>query len=286
MPPETRSLRAGATGPRTQFFNFSGPRRNDLRFPCQTQHNLPEFKLAVQSKDPNDRATLRDVLSHRTGFTRMSLLEANRGLSSDEIPRRISSAEAYAPFRQRFLYNNEHYLAARSAAAVVAGTSWDALMKERLLTPLGMTATRTSLREAWNDPRTAWGCWRDEAGKRIRTVTIETLGNNIGIAPAGAISSTALDMTSWLRFLLRQVSRTASRSSVLLPWPSSATKPGIFWDTPMWIKVPSMKPRRIESLMPPKLCPRSRLQLRRARTELAPNEVHQADRQSSRRAVE
>ena len=30
---------------------------------------LPEFKLEVQSKDPNDRATLRDVLSHRTGFT-------------------------------------------------------------------------------------------------------------------------------------------------------------------------------------------------------------------------
>jgi len=51
---------------------------------------LPEFKLAVQSKDPNDRATLRDVLSHRTGFTRMSFLEANIGLSSDEIVRRVS----------------------------------------------------------------------------------------------------------------------------------------------------------------------------------------------------
>ena len=36
-------------------------------------------------------------------------------------------------------------------------------------------------------------------------MTLETLGINIdGIAPAGAISSTALDMTSWLRFLLRQ----------------------------------------------------------------------------------
>ena len=33
---------------------------------------LPEFKLAVQSMDPNDRATLRDVLSYRTGFTQPS----------------------------------------------------------------------------------------------------------------------------------------------------------------------------------------------------------------------
>ena len=166
---------------------------------------LPEFKLAVQSKDPNDRATLRDVLSHRTGFTRMGFLETNTGLSSDEILRRASSAEAFAPFRQRFLYNNVHYLAAGSAAAAAAGTSWDALMKARILAPLGMAATRTSLREAWKDPRMARGYAWDEARKTFRLVTLETLGNNIdGIAPAGAISSTALDMTSWLRFLLRQ----------------------------------------------------------------------------------
>ena len=111
-----------------------------------------------------------------------------------------------------------HYLAAGSAAGVAAGTSWDALMKARILAPLGMAATRTSLREAWNDPRMARGYSWDEARKRIRLVTLETLGNNIdGIAPAGAISSTALDMTSWLRFLLRQGVQTAKRSSVLLP---------------------------------------------------------------------
>jgi len=165
---------------------------------------LPAFKLAVQSKDPNDRATLRDVLGHRTGFTRMSFLEANTGLSSDEILRRAPSAEAFAPFRQRFLYNNVHYLAAGSAAAVAAGTSWDALMKARILAPLGMATTRTSLREAWKDPRVARGYAWDEARKGFRPVTLETLGNIDGIAPAGAISSTALDMTSWLRFLLRQ----------------------------------------------------------------------------------
>ena len=165
---------------------------------------LPEFKLAVQSKEPNDRATLRDVLSHRTGFTRMAFLEINRGLSSDEILRRASSVEALAPFRQRFLYNNVHYLAAGSAAGVAAGTSWHALMQERILAPLGMTATRTSFREAWNDPRTARGYRWDEAAQAVRPVTLEMGINVDGVAPAGAISSTARDMTSWLRFLLRQ----------------------------------------------------------------------------------
>jgi CubicO group peptidase (beta-lactamase class C family) len=165
---------------------------------------LPEFKLKVQSTDPNDRATLRDVMSHRTGFTRMGLLELSTGMSSDEILRRASSAEPIAPFRQRFLYNNEHFLAAGAAAGVAAGTSWHALVKARILDPLGMTSTRTSVREAWNDPRTARGYTWDEAGQRVRPLTFETMGFNIdGIAPAGSIGSTATDMTAWLRFLLR-----------------------------------------------------------------------------------
>ena len=97
------------------------------------------------------------------------------------------------------------YLAAGSAAAAAAGTSWDALMKARILAPLGMAATRTSLLKAWKDPRVARGYTWDEARKRFQLVTLETLGNNIdGIAPAGAISATTLDMTSWIRFLLRQ----------------------------------------------------------------------------------
>ena len=166
---------------------------------------LPEFKLKVQSTDPNDRATLRDVLSHRTGFTRMGILDISTGMSSDEILRRASTAEPIAPFRQRFLYNNEHYLAAGLAAGVAAGTSWHALVKARILDPLGMAATRTSVREAWNDPRTSRGYVWDEAGQRVRPLTFETMGTNVdGIAPAGAISSTARDMTAWLRFLLRQ----------------------------------------------------------------------------------
>lgn len=165
---------------------------------------LPEFKLAVRSNDPKDRATLRDLLSHRTGFTRMALLEINRRLSSDEILRRASSAEALAPLRQRFLYNNVHYLAAGWAAGVTAGKSWHALLQDRILAPLGMTATRTSFDEAWNDRRTARGYRWDEAAQALRPVTLEMEVNADGLAPAGAISSSARDMTQWLRFLLRR----------------------------------------------------------------------------------
>jgi CubicO group peptidase (beta-lactamase class C family) len=174
-----------------------------MRWDDPIEKYLPEFTLAVQSKDSNDRATLRDVLSHRTGFMVPAFLN---GLSQDEILRRASSAQAWAPLRQRFLYNNVQYLAAGSAAAVAGGASWDALIKARILTPLGMAATETSVRQAWNAPRTARGYSWEEADRRLqRVTTLETLGYNIdSISAAGAISSTALDMTAWLRFLLRR----------------------------------------------------------------------------------
>jgi CubicO group peptidase (beta-lactamase class C family) len=67
-----------------------------------------------------------------------------------------------------------------------------------------MTDTRTSMREAWKEARVARGYLWDEARKELRPLTAETTGLNLdAIAPAGAMSSTVLDMTSWLRFLLR-----------------------------------------------------------------------------------
>ena len=177
---------------------------------------LPEFKLKVQSQDPNDRATLRDILSHRTGFTRM--LETNTSLSSDEILRRASSAEPLAPFRQRFLYNNENYVAAGWAAAAAAGTSWDALVKARILAPLGMAATRTSMREAWNDPRMARGYRWDEAGQSSPAGGARDADQHrrLRAGRRDQLHGPRHDQRGFVSCCAR-VSRTARRSSVLLP---------------------------------------------------------------------
>ena len=165
---------------------------------------LPEFKLAVQGKDPNDRATLRDVLSHRTGFTRMAFLEINRGLSSDEILRRASSAEALVLFRaaiplqQRALprggigrgRRGRHVLA-RAHEGAHPRSAWDD--GDADVVPGGVERSCTARGYSW-----------DEAAQTVRPVTLEMGINVDGVAPAGAISSTARDMTSWLRCLLRQ----------------------------------------------------------------------------------
>ena len=175
-----------------------------LRWDDPVDQHLPYFTLAVDSKDPTARATLRDLLSHRTGFPRMSMLLANGALSSEEVLRQASQAEPFAPLRQRFYYSNEQYLAAGWAAAAAAGRTWEELTRARILNPLGMTNTETSARRASAMPDLARGyTWLKDSGTIVEpeqyTRAISALDT---IAPAGSISSTALDMAKWLRFLL------------------------------------------------------------------------------------
>jgi CubicO group peptidase (beta-lactamase class C family) len=176
-----------------------------MRWDDPVEQYLPYYKLAVKSDDPTARATLRDLLSHRTGFPRMGLLSASGALSPEEILRQASEAEPLSPFRQRFHYSNEQYLAAGWAAAAAAGRPWEQLTRSRILNPLGMTATETSFHQAFGKTDLAHGYrWLKGTG------TLEDLQQNGGggasfveaITPAGSLSSTALDMTKWLRFLL------------------------------------------------------------------------------------
>jgi CubicO group peptidase (beta-lactamase class C family) len=175
-----------------------------MRWDDPVDQHLPYFKLAVDSKDPTARATLRDLLSHRTGFPRMSMLLANGALSSEEILRQASQAEPFAPFRQRFYYNNEQYLAAGWAAAAAAGRPWDELVRSRILNPLGMTKTETSAFRANTMPDLARGyTWLKESGTLEEPEQYARGMRGLDtIAPAGSISSTVMDMTKWVRFLL------------------------------------------------------------------------------------
>ena len=166
------------------------------------ERHLPYFTLDVESIDDSARATLRDLLTHRTGYPRMAMLSAGGALTSDEILRRAVQAEPFARFRQRFYYNNEMYLAAGTAAAAAAGTDWQTLVSTRIIAPLGMTDTRALARDA-QGPRLARGyTWNEDLG----TFERQTPGREgvavDPIAPAGAISSTVLDMAKWLQFQL------------------------------------------------------------------------------------
>ena len=168
---------------------------------------LPFYDLQVDA--PGDpEVLLRDLACHRTGYPRQGLLWVAGALQPDEILRTASGGRPYASFRERFLYNNVQFLALGRAAAAASGRSWDALIQERLLDPLGMEAT--SPRRPEDLPRARGYVWN---GDLARVLPEEEM--KVGpVAPAGAIVSTAADMTRWLRF---QIGRGAFAGRRLLP---------------------------------------------------------------------
>ncbi|MBN1190219.1 MAG: serine hydrolase [Dehalococcoidales bacterium] len=160
---------------------------------------LPYFQLKIQTSDPQEKLTLVDVLSHRSGFPRMGILTASSKVPIEEVLRDASAAEPYAPFRERFYYSNEVYMSAGVAAAEAAGAGWAALLKQRILDPLEMNDTTASYAEVLENPDLSRGYLWDED---IDQYVLKPLRNVDNIAPAGAINSTILDMARWLQFQL------------------------------------------------------------------------------------
>ncbi|MFO7561412.1 MAG: serine hydrolase domain-containing protein [Enhygromyxa sp.] len=160
--------------------------------------HLPGFELPVDGEE-GEVATVRDLLAHRSGFARMGLLWAANTIPRERILAYASKAKPVAKLRAEFHYNNVTYMAGALAAASAAGTSWEELLRTRLLEPLHMSHTSIDYASASADPARARGyTWRDDLG----TFEPASLRNTDAIAPAGSIFSSVLDMSNWLRLQL------------------------------------------------------------------------------------
>lgn len=87
---------------------------------------------------------------------------------------------------------------AGTLAGQVAGSSWEAVVRSRLLEPLGMRRTRVVAAELNRDPNAATPHLSRPAGPAPMT----TREGDGAFGPAGAISSSANDMAVWMRMLL------------------------------------------------------------------------------------
>ena len=105
---------------------------------------LPGFQLA----DPyaSREITVRDLLTHRSGLARGELAWYGSGFDRDEIVRRVRFLQPTWSFRSQFGYQNIMYLTVGQVVARVANMSWDDFVRSRILTPLGMSSTSTSVR--------------------------------------------------------------------------------------------------------------------------------------------
>ncbi|HTE45049.1 MAG TPA: serine hydrolase domain-containing protein, partial [Gemmatimonadaceae bacterium] len=150
---------------------------------------LPNFRMY----DPvaNEGVTLRDALTHRSGIARGELVWLGSGISRDEVLHRVRFLKPESPFRSRYSYQNMMFLAAGQAAGRAAGTTWDDLVRDRIFTPLHMTAS-VATSHGLTNPNVAapHGMDRDSA-------YVKAPFDAENIAPAGAILSNAVDMAQW-----------------------------------------------------------------------------------------
>jgi len=173
---------------------------------------LPEFKLRIKSDNHGDQVTIRDLLSHRTGFFHMELTrksvnwsqDPNWGPEDESQPYTRASLlkaavkyEPIAPFREKHLYSNISMLAAGVASGIAYGTDWDTLLEEKMFEPLGMKNSSSSISEILNNQNVAVGYLKKAEEFKV----VNHINMNV-VAPAGGINSSLKDVSNWLRLLL------------------------------------------------------------------------------------
>lgn len=150
--------------------------------------------LRFYSDELTTSVSIRDMLTHRTGLPRHDYAWYSGAVTSrDSLVQMIRYLEPSAPIRRSFQYNNLMYVTVAHMLEKINGKSWEALVRERLFTPLGMTSSTTGEIPASGD--NAYGY----ALKNGTAVKLDYLTNDLaGIAPAGGIISSAKDMARWL----------------------------------------------------------------------------------------
>jgi CubicO group peptidase (beta-lactamase class C family) len=164
-----------------------------LRWDERVQDILPYFQLS----DPwiSHEMRVDDLLCHRSGLKTFSgdLLWYGTPYSREEILRRVQFLKPAYPFRAGYGYSNLMFLAGGEVVAKASGESWDAFIKDRLLTPLGMRRTTTTIRDLpsrgnFATPHSSF----EGRVEKIDWVNWDTM------APAGGVISSVSDMSRWL----------------------------------------------------------------------------------------
>ncbi|QQS39902.1 MAG: serine hydrolase [Acidobacteriota bacterium] len=157
---------------------------------------LPEFKLYAPYV--TEDLTIRDLVSHRVGLDTFSgdLLWYETTYSTDEILKRLSHLKPTRGFRSGFGYQNLMFAAAGKIIEQVSGKSWGEFVTEKILRPLEMNRTTTTVRDVKDNA--AWP-HNESQGKGLRVLH---RGNVDGAAPAAALNSSVNDVANWLRMQL------------------------------------------------------------------------------------
>jgi CubicO group peptidase (beta-lactamase class C family) len=109
----------------------------DLDKPVRTY--MPELKLPTAELD--EKLTLRDILSHRSGIPRWDAVWAGAGYTNQELLDRVPYLKPTKGYRETFIYNNIMYSVAGMVCGKIYGSSWQDLIQKEIFSPLEMNTS-------------------------------------------------------------------------------------------------------------------------------------------------
>ena len=164
-----------------------------------TKH-LPDFQM--YDAYVTHEMTVRDLLTHRSGLGLGAgdlLWWPTTSFSTDEIIHKLRYIPPATSFRSSYAYDNLLYIVAGKIIAAKSGKTWGETIRERILTPVGMTTTTTSLAENAGNPNVANA--HSKINDRIAAVKAMPVPNAVG---AVGINTNAEDIARWMNVLLAQ----------------------------------------------------------------------------------
>ena len=160
--------------------------------------HLPDFQMY----DPyvTREMTIRDLLVHRSGLGLGAgdlLWWPTTTFSTDEIIHRLRYVKPATSFRSSYAYDNLLYIVAGRIVAQKTGKPWGDAIRAKILAPLGMNTTTTSVAAMLQS--SDYAAPHSRINDRISVVKPMPVENAIG---AVGINTNAADFARWMNALL------------------------------------------------------------------------------------
>ncbi len=162
-----------------------------------TKH-LPGFQMF--DSYVTGQMTVRDLLTHRSGLGLGAgdlLWWPTTNFSTDDIIARLRYVKPATSFRNSYAYDNLLYIVAGKIVAEKSGKSWGETIHDRILAPLGMNGTTTSVaRMLASSNHSAPHSKIDDQNAVVKPMPVENAVGAVGI------NTSAEDIARWMNMLL------------------------------------------------------------------------------------
>ncbi|MCH9616879.1 MAG: D-aminopeptidase [Chlamydiia bacterium] len=157
---------------------------------------IPFFQLNNQTV--TDEITIRDYLSHQSGYGKHDTLWVNKRYSRKELIAKLRHIPEVFPHRKVFAYQNIGYSVAAHALECLTNSTWELLIEQKILRPLKMNHTYLDTLEMQKLDNYAFG-YSDHIHPNSRIQFMDPYT----IAPAGGLCMNIHDLSRWTQCLLQ-----------------------------------------------------------------------------------